>query len=155
MGDQVIQRGGAVGQLIGNVCRPVVHAVLQQHHIVAFLQEHGGEPTVVLALSRHIESSVNVDENGILAFLPGRIIDIDDLGGRTVIDIRDIEPFLQRIGIRGFRRHLVGPRYEHLQHRARDFEAASAEPQHQGGCSNGDDKTFHGPNVRILCGIAK
>jgi hypothetical protein len=50
VGRQIIQRGCAVGQFIGDVRDSVVDSVLQQHHIVAFPKEHGSEATVVLTL---------------------------------------------------------------------------------------------------------
>ena len=124
---QVIQCSGAVRQLVGYVRDSVVHPVLHQHDIVAFPQEYGCEAAVVLPLARHIESAVYVDEDGILPNLRGGIIDIHHLLACPVLNVRDGESLLQRIGISWFGRYLVGSGHKHLQHRPCHLETAAGD----------------------------
>ena len=140
---QVIQRGGAVGQFVGDVRGPVVHPVLQQHDIIALPEENGGEAAVVLPLPGYIETAVDVDEDGILAHIRSGVVDVHNLLACPAVDIRDGEFLLQGVSVGRLRRDLVGPGQHHLEHRARHLEAAAAEAQEDGNGDECQSGSFH------------
>ena len=132
MDSQVIQGGGAVGQLVGDVPLPVVEPILDQHDIIPLPEEDRREFAVVRPVPAHIEPAVNVDEHGILPHRRIGIIDVKHLRRIPVLDIGNPHPVLAGIGIEHLRRRLRKRPHHHLQHRLRDLNPAASSQEDQG-----------------------
>ena len=132
MSSQIVERRCAVAQFVGDIENPIVHAILKQDHIVASFQEHRSETTIILPLPRHIETAVDIDQDGVFPNIGRSIVNVEDLGSCSILDIGHVQFFLDGIRIRGFCLDLIRSRHHHLQHRFSYLDAAAGEAEKKG-----------------------